>query len=297
MRPLLPYVGDRRQHFGDDGKGGHTRTTYGADTTGKVTYRFNTLGFRADEPDDGASALVFASGCSYTFGVAVEYEDTWVSRFRERFAAERGLPADRVNVQNFGQGGASNDYLVRTLLTQVGRRRPDAVVALFTYSVRVELLTEQGFHTIGPWALERAEELERLSPKEQEYVALALDHYRHFSAAGSYVRTLSSLVLVQSFLRAQGVPYALGWVEHGILDDPAWQAHDTTGPLIELLDRSTLCPVSIMDPVLLTDFGADGTHPGPETHAAFAARMFETFLAARQSFAPRMDGRRPDAAR
>jgi hypothetical protein len=284
MRTLLPYVGDRMQHFGGEGRGGHTLTTYGADTTGKVAYRFNSLGFRADEPERDARACLFASGCSYTFGVAVEYEDTWVSRFRDRYAERLGAPASEVSVQNFAQGGASNDYVARTLLAQIGRCRPDAVVALFTYAVRAELVTETGFRTIGPWALDRAKELDRLSPAEQEYVGLAIDYYRHFSAAGAYARTLSALLLVQSFLRARRIPHVLGWIEHDILDDATWRAHEATGPLIELLDRSTICPVSIMDPALLVDVGADQVHPGPRAHAAFAERMFATYDAAHASF-------------
>ena len=52
---LHPYSGARRsEHFGPDGKGSHSSTTYGFDESDTKTYSFNSLGFRGEEFDPDA---------------------------------------------------------------------------------------------------------------------------------------------------------------------------------------------------------------------------------------------------
>ncbi len=261
------------------GRDGRVSYVYGADTTGKVSYRFNSGGFRGDELDSSRPFTVYVSGCSYTFGVALTYEDTWVERFGRELASRLGKRREDFNVLNFAQGGASNDYIVRTLTTQIGRRRPDLVLALLTHSARAELLFEDGYKTIGPWALRYLDQpMDQLDEANRERVELTLDYYRCFGPIAGIARSLQSLVFLQSFLTARNIPHVLATVEHTVLTDPKLAQHPYLGPLAELVDTTKLCKRSPMDPELMTDRAEDGVHPGPRTHAEFARVMVETLF-------------------
>jgi hypothetical protein len=277
---LLPYTGEyRAQHFDENGRGGHSRTTYGADETGLVTYDFNALGFRGEELDPDAKTSVFACGCSYTFGVALPFQETWPHLFRAGLAAHLGLAAEQVSLLNLSQGGASNDYVARMLTTQTARARPGVVAALFTHAIRFEAFTENGWRSVGPWALDRAEDdPATLTERQRQVVQIAVDHYRHFTPATAYARALQTIVFVQSFLKARAIPHVVAWVEHTRLEELEWRCHPAVGPLVELVDRATFCAASPMDPDLLVDRAVDGRHPGPRTHAAFADRMLQSLL-------------------
>ena len=155
---LYPYNGARRrEHLGPEGTGSHTVANYGLDESSEVTYRFNSLGFRGEEFDPDAPVKLFVSGCSNTFGVGVEFEESWPFLFKQKLAEQRGVPESSVNLMNFAQGGASNDYVTRTLVEQSSRVRPDVILAGFTHMHRFELFEDATAFHMGAIKLEELE--------------------------------------------------------------------------------------------------------------------------------------------
>lgn len=143
---LLKYKGTRRrEHWGPNGKGGHTLSQYGVDKSHTKTYRFNSSGFRGEELNPNAAIKIVVCGCSYTFGTGVNVEQGWPFLFKKHWAEHQRIPIESINLLNFSQGGASNDYVVRTLIEQISHTqiRPDMVIAGFTHLERFELFDEQ----------------------------------------------------------------------------------------------------------------------------------------------------------
>jgi hypothetical protein len=69
---------------------GKTLCRYGKDQTGKITYRFNNQGFRANRDFDFIPSYAFF-GCSLVFGIGVSLENTFANLFG--------------NSHNYGLGG------------------------------------------------------------------------------------------------------------------------------------------------------------------------------------------------
>jgi hypothetical protein len=148
---LEVYSGSRpREHFGSTGPP-HVSATYGTDQSGTKSYQFNSLGYRGEELDPAAAATIFVCGCSHTFGVGLNLEETWVHRFKLAYAESHRLDPAAVNVLNFSEGGASNDYITRTVLTQCAQVRPDLVIAQFSQMSRSEAFVDGEPYSIGPW--------------------------------------------------------------------------------------------------------------------------------------------------
>ena len=149
---LHPYSGRLGKYrFASEGKGATRVTEFEGGTT---TYSFNSLGYRGDEFDPEAPVKLFVCGCSYTFGAGLDDEETWAHLFRQKLADHHGLPATSVNLINFAEGGASNDYITRTLIEQSSRVRPDVIVAGFTYMNRFELFDQTTAWNFGSWAID-----------------------------------------------------------------------------------------------------------------------------------------------
>src|SRR5882762_5127353 len=120
-------------------------------------YRFNSLGFRGEEFDPAARLKIFVSGCSYTFGLGVQHEESWPTLLKKRLADRRGVPSDQANLQNFSQVGASNEYIARTIIRQCDRVRPDLAIIAFTHRERTEYLAPGVTRNLGLWDLDTPE--------------------------------------------------------------------------------------------------------------------------------------------
>ena len=278
---LHPYSGARRrEHFGPDGAGSYSSTSYGFDESNTKTYHFNSLGFRGEEFDPDAPVKLFVSGCSNTFGVGVDLEESWPFLFKQRLAEERGVPPAAVNLMNFSQGGASNDYVTRTLVEQGGRARPDVVIAGFTHMRRFELFDETtGFH-LGAIKLE---ELERAGGKYAE-----LKRRAEFLILGSdeinqTVQMIKNVLLLQYFCRSLDIPLVFFFFEQWQREDlPDALAAPATQPLFDQIDFSGFVPI---ERAMRVDRAADGLHPGPRSQEVLADAAWAAFrsLATRRS--------------
>ena len=272
---LHGYAGTR-----DHGGGPHGLRSYGRDKSGTKLYRFNSLGFRGEEPDPRAAATIFVCGCSHTFGTGLDAEEAWPHRFKLAWAERRGLAADEVNLLNFSQGAASNDYVARTLLAQCAEVRPDLVVAQFTSMNRAEAFADGEPFTIGPWLWPGASLWRRFLavPWAQKAAVLsrmrsAAGYARFYSPESGFANAVRNILLVQSACRAMGIPCAITWSEHELLRDPEFLANPALASLVRLVDPGCVADFGIRDPDVCVDAAADGRHAGPRTHAAFAERL------------------------
>jgi hypothetical protein len=237
------------------------------------SYRFNSLGFRSEEFDPDAPLKLFVCGCSQTFGVGVDVEESWSFLFRKRLAEQRGLPESSVNLMNFSQGGASNDYIARTLIEQSSLVQPDAIVAGFTHMSRFEILDETMAVHLGPVDLEEFDkaggnpEIKRLA----EFLTLGTDETQQ------KIRMIKNVLLFQYFCRSRDIPYVFFFFESFLKEDLlAALSLPPTETLYEQIDLDLLVPISRATRV---DRAADGLHPGPRSQELLAEAAWNVFSA------------------
>jgi hypothetical protein len=264
----LPFSGSRTQ----DHQPYRVARAYGGDQSGEVEYRFNSKGYRCEEYDPCAARRIVVAGCSYVLGVGLNVEETWPERLRRLEAERLGLEASQVDLQNFAQGGASNAYIARTVLTQLARVEADLVVVHFTHRERSELVEGNQVHNLGWWVLAQAlEHPERV--EESRRLQAAQLHYGLTSDEQELLDTLQSMLLVQNFCRARGIEFVGSWVEIEALDDPQVRAHPVVGPVAALLDRSEFIDAWLGETGLYLDLAADGRHPGAVSQQKFTERI------------------------
>lgn len=260
---LHPYKGFRQdEHFG--------RTAYQTFAQDRSTYDFNSLGFRGEEFDPEAEVKLFVCGCSFTFGIGLELEETWPFLLKQRLAAHRDLAASSVNLLNFSEAGASNDYIARTLIEQSTRVRPDLIVAGFTKTVRFELLDEEMTFRFNPPVLQKyssaggkfAEMARRM-----EFVFLGTDEIQE------KLRTVKNMLLLQYFSQSRSIPFLVlpFWGEDltPVLSTPM------TRPLYEEIDHDLVVPITPGSTTV--DRAADGLHAGPRSQELIAAAAWSVF--------------------
>ena len=109
----------------------------GGDKSGKIKYHFNELGFRGDSLKhyQNSKKKFLTFGCSHTFGVGNELENTWAQ-----------LVSNDINYSyiNCGIQGISNDTISRAVLSYTEFLKPDFVIVLHTYPHRREYTTSEG---------------------------------------------------------------------------------------------------------------------------------------------------------
>jgi len=98
-----------------------------------VVYRFNSLGLRTGElapvPDKFA---ILTSGCSITMGVGLAEQDIWPTLLQHKFT--------NGHVFNVAHGGASMDYVVRSVYVTAKQVKPDLICVLSPEQSRFEVV-------------------------------------------------------------------------------------------------------------------------------------------------------------
>jgi hypothetical protein len=215
--------------------------------------------------------VVFVVGCSHAFGVGVAEELTWPSVFCRGFAEHYGVSAACLNLQNFSQGAASNDYIARVILTQCAGVAPALVLGAFTHNNRSEYLADGAICNIGPWRVKDSGD--QIGTPTAEVAEAFYDYYS--DELGS-INAIKNILLAQEFLKSRKIPYLFSWLGGGVLGRAEHVSHPVIGRLLGLVDRAHLCPASIEDVDVFVDLAADHAHPGPGSHAQFAERMLAT---------------------
>ena len=287
MGRLHPYVGMRtREHGRSDGP--RSSATYGTDTSGAKTYRFNTLGFRGEEYDPQADFHLFACGCSVTVGTGLDLDETWP-------AVLGAALGPGVNVLNFAEEGASNDYITRTLLTQCAAVKPDLAVAMFTNAARAETFARGRALPLHPLYARPGTEavmLGRLEasadgppPEVQQIMQDLRDKaegfYTFYEDAFGVMSMVRNMLLLQLFCADRGVPLRMTGFDTRKLS--TYATDPILGPMIDLLDPEVFVPFDYRD---LVDRAADGSHPGPASNANFAARILRSYRGSAQQRKP-----------
>lgn len=105
----------------------------------KITYQFNTHGFRSPEfISQGDYFLCF--GCSFTFGTAIQAEQ----RYGDLVASRTNLTS-----YNFGVQGGNDSTSFRLALTWLDKLNPKFVVYQTTFSQRFEVINNNIASTYG----------------------------------------------------------------------------------------------------------------------------------------------------
>jgi hypothetical protein len=286
MSSILPFIGYRS--WKHDAIEGQPRVFSLCDTdlSGSKTYSLNSLGFRGEEYDPSASTRIFFCGCSYTFGVGLNLEETAPYKFKMEYCAQLGQSADEVNLLNFAMPGASNDYIVRTLISQCSRVKPDVVVAIFSHIDRVEHIDEENLGkrtwTVAPWWVREAyPEMGGANTESAEsYVETmrqaSIGYFYYYTQSNGLWNFLQNALLLQSFCELNNIPYVFHWAELGRLS--GLDTHFALSDMAQLLKKNHFLDVD--DPqVTYPDRAADGMHPGPESNTQVAHALFNTFRA------------------
>ena len=110
----------------------------------KITYQFNSLGFRSDPIDK--QGLLFL-GCSHTIGIGLPWAETWPKLVADQLA---------LACYNFGQGGASMDTIFRLAERYLGKIPAKKIIVCATYPDRKEIITAGG-GTLQFWGRDSTE--------------------------------------------------------------------------------------------------------------------------------------------
>ena len=260
---LHPYKGWRQdEHFG--------RIPYNSFEGDGTTYDFNSLGFRGEEFDAEAQVKVFVCGDSFTFGIGLELEESWTFLFKQRLAAHRDLAASSVNLLNFSEAGASNDYIARTLIEQSSQVRPDLIVAGFTHLNRFELLDETMTFRFNPPVLEKyasAGGKFAEMAKRMEFMFLGTDEIQE------KVRAIKNMLLLQYFSQSRNIPFI--FLFFWSRDLASSLSTPMTRPLYEEIDHDLVAP--FIRRTTQVDRAGDGVHPVPRSQESIAAGAWRIF--------------------
>lgn len=257
------YNGEWEEHY----VRGRSLSTFHTDVSGTIDYRFDRFGFRSPPWDRPGSRAIYVAGCSYTFGHGLALSQTWPALLRASHEVECGIP---LNLANFAQGGASNDYISRMLLSQSEVRRPDIIVSLYSHRCRAEYLSRElspREHALGPWSLD-----DSLDQAYRQCEEMAEPYYAYYSDEIGTASFLRNALLLQNYSQAHGITYLWSWVEAEFLDAANLREDHALAPLLRMLDMSRFVPFA-KAPYL--DIAADGVHPGPECHKVFARALVE----------------------
>lgn len=232
-------------------------------------YEFNSLGFRGTEYDPAAALRLFVCGCSYAFGMGVSADQTWPVVLTRLAAGVLGVPVEQSHVQNFSQVGSSNNYVARTLIKQCQQIPPTLAIAAFTHNSRVEYLDGKKIRNLGYWNIDPNNRF----PEPPD--APGARFFRQYSEREGLQNLLTNMVLFQSAMVNRRVPYIMVWIDI----DRLHTAEVTSDPVLRdyytVLDQSRISQLSIKQQHIHVDT-VEG-HPGPQSHARFAAALVKEF--------------------
>jgi hypothetical protein len=224
-------------------------------------YHFNKARFRGEEFDFDAKKRIAVCGCSNTFGLGIKWEQTFAYQFKRRYAEQHNLKEDEVNLLNFAECGASNDYIARTLLMQFGGFRPDFVLINFTFQTRKEYVDGDSIEVVGPWT-----HLD--TPHEP-----SMDYFAYFTNEIGFINSVKNMLLIQYYCQANDIPYLFAWTDGRNLKDPEYMSNPVCKAYVDQLDKTYLADFTLQ----FDSAARENFHPGPKVNEDFAARLFDLY--------------------
>jgi hypothetical protein len=283
MAIILPFIGYRSWEHDPSSDSPHVRAVCDMDLSGEKTYCYNSMGFRGEEFRPDACKRIFFSGCSYTFGVGLDLEETAAYKFKMHYCESLRLSADDVNLLNFAMPGASNEYIVRTLLSQCRRVKPDLVVAIFSHIDRAEYIDEEALGervwTVAPWWIKEAcPELVDPNTEADERVEImrqaSIGYFYYYTLSNALARFLQNALLLQFYCDLKSIPYVFYWVEISHL--ARLEHHFALAEMSQLLDIAHFANYSDLKRHVC-DRAADAAHPGPISNSKMAKALFDKY--------------------
>jgi len=239
------------------------------------SYYFNSLGYRGEEFNPDAREIIYLCGCSHTFGSGIKWEQTFGYIFRELYCEYRNFRRDEVNLQNFSSIGASNDYISRTVATQLGCFRPSLVVVYFTSRTRKEYVKGQRIISLQPSLLSDSFATTR-SGRGKLAIEASYDYYAYYTDEMGFIETAKNMMLVKSLCENLDVPYIFVWQDFADLQNPKFTRNSICKSFLDMIDCNRICSFSLRS--MEIDSARDGIHCGPRTNESFAHALFRFFL-------------------
>jgi len=218
-----------------------------------ITYRLNSLGYRAPEFSVQADMRMISIGCSWTFGIGVPEDAV----FHELFAARLRAQVNRTVVNwNLGLSATGADYIARVLHLAVPLLDPDIVLILFSGLGRRECMAANNRYITYvpnsvPWDGKTDSVLREVSHHFSSLSSSQDDQLHFFRHYKSIERLLADRCWLFAFLNADEVTSV----------DPH-------------LNRSKYVHWG-----RVVDKARDNMHPGPRTHEAIFRSYWERFVA------------------
>jgi len=234
---------------------------YGTDTSGRIKYEFNSLGFRGEEYNQFAKKNIFVGGCSWTFGVGLNVKDTWPFKFKKKVASMYKLKYKDVNLMNFAVAAASNDYIVRVLLEQSVRVKPDLIICISAQSFWKEYIKGNQIRTILPNCVTEK------SPRPFK------DYCGYITMELALLDTLKNMFILQSFCKLNGINYAINFNEKDIklFEMKRMKLNNVINFYYGLIDKKGVMNFHFD----ILDRAVDYDHAGAKSNEIFAERVFE----------------------
>jgi hypothetical protein len=227
--------------------------------TGDWGYSFNSLGYRGEEYNPDAKFHIFTCGCSYTYGMGIKWEQSFSYVFKEELTKKLNYNIEDVNLLNFSQQAASNDYITRTVLTQCQRVKPNLLIIQFTTKDRSEYISHEKVGNIGPW-IENDE---------------ALSYYSFYTEELGLINTLKNMLLVQNFCKLHNIKYIFSLFHYNELFNPIFSSNPLIKTYLEQLDSKYITAFSLAD--FRCDVGRMGHHPGPLSNLRFGKKLISFY--------------------
>lgn len=255
--------------FRHKGKNKKEFNQYGKDKSGKITYRYNRLGYRGEEFDLNAKFRIYLCGCSHTHGTGLNWEDTFGFIFKEYVAQFFNIEKNQVNLMNFSAGAASNSYMVRTLITQCNIVRPNIIICNFGHKSNLEFKSRNSNRPFCP------------SIKEHD---LELLNHPMFNEFNLFIESAKNMLLLQYYCRLKQIPYLFAWVDMPTMERYLNRIQDTHRFISEELDLDYFVSKSIRDKEIRVDLAADAdlhgqkAHGGVEANRIYGKLLFDKFV-------------------
>tara|TARA_B100002019_G_C21256531_1_gene594174 strand:- start:494 stop:1537 length:1044 start_codon:yes stop_codon:yes gene_type:complete len=219
----------------------------------EIKYSFNNNGFR--KQDNGQMEDFFSDqggimylGCSITFGVGVNLEQTWSWHLHNRKWPEK-------RYLNFGCPGQGLETYYRILKGYIGAVKPEMVIVTY------------------PWASSRAE---MFDPKLGDWVNLFMSVQKgHLMINMRNQQTDMSKDDMDWFTRMSlfsKEPSVLRYTKHK--EAISWLCHTNGAKLIWMTHNNMASAMTAtrkkINTAHFTDFARDGMHQGPHSHEALS---------------------------
>ena len=264
------------------------------DQSGKVLYRYNSLGFRGEEFNPKAKYHIFICGPSEAFGLGLNEEDSWSHQFKLLHAADKGLAPDEINLLNFSQIGASMDYIARVTISQCQRFKPDLMICALSPSSRTEYFTDEeqkyfsnlsvpfnpsmlnllSHHNDNDFFRSRTSTLNE--DELDELVDAMKGFYSCYTERTGLINRLKNISLIQQFCSAQSIPNFI-WTLHrfGLEKELSQTLPTAITGLIDCIDFRRIYTHDILPPNHAR--AEDGVHPGSEVNSDVAKKLWQFY--------------------